>query len=247
MDVPFRTEVLGVVGGLGHAATARLYMSVARQLAATGSRSHPRIVIESVPLEREVESAFIRGTVTARERQIMREHLARAVERLVASGVTCVAVACNTLQGDVAALTARANVPFIDMLGATARTVAERGCRSALLLATGSTYRSGSYERAMADWGLAIVVPEPSECAMIAECIMRLVGDVESAVVPVAVRRAMSELVDRYVPPADAVILGCTDLSPLAGRLRGVVVDSLDALAGFCVQRLCPVSAKVSP
>jgi aspartate racemase len=225
---PGNEAVLGIIGGAGVGAAARLYIDVtARVRAATGSL--PSIALWNLPLSDEIERSFIGGGdadgAIAAERLV-----AESVERLLAAGATVIAMPCNSLQSSAARESRRRGVPFIDMIAATLDAVRASGRGSAVLLATEATYAAGFYE----DHDVEIIAPPPGLRDELAELIMRGVEGRLSA-------GELRDLVQRAHRPEASIVLGCTDICGLLDGEAAIdanVVESLACLTDRCADSL---------
>ncbi len=213
--------IVGVIGGAGVGAAARLYELVgARVRERTGAL--PRLVLWNLPLSDAIEGGFTAAQPDPRALAAVEEMLAEAFERLLAAGATVVAMPCNTLARAAAREAARHCVPFVDMIEATVRAA---GGERAVLISTDATRAGGIYD----GFGVEMLTPAPETLHESAALIRRAVsGDLPAPA-------QMRALVEGAAVPGASVVLGCTDICGLldpadAERLR--VVESLGALAG---------------
>ena len=207
--------IVGVIGGAGVGAAARLYELVcARVRARTGAL--PRLALWNLPLSDALEAPLMAGMTDPEVDRI----LAEAFDRLLAAGAGVIAMPCNTLQTAAAREAALRGVPFIDMIEATARAAGER----AVLIATEGTISGGFYEGR----GVELETLAPERRREVGE----LIGRALHGVPPDA--REMRELMERVRRPGAAIILGCTDICGLldpADAAELDVVESLGVLA----------------
>jgi len=227
--------VLGIIGGAGVGAAARLYIDLsARVRAATGSL--PRIALWNLPLSDAVEHAFT-GAQPDTELVALAEGLVgEAIDRLAAAGAGAIAMPCNSLQRAAAHAAAARGVPFIDMIAATMDAARSSGSRAAVLIATEATRAGGFYE----GYDMAIIAPTASVREQASGLIARSVtGPLPSA-------DEMRGLVERARVGDAPVVLGCTDICGLldadAGA-AGEVVESLGCLVERCAEFLGATAA----
>ena len=89
--------VLGIIGGAGVGAAARLYIDVsARVRAATGSL--PRIALWNLPLSDAIEHAFTGAQPDAGLVAHVEGLVGEAIDRLRDAGADAIAMPCNSLQ-----------------------------------------------------------------------------------------------------------------------------------------------------
>ena len=225
-------QKLGIIGGMGPAATARLMARIVDFTRAECDQDHLDVTVLCRPQTPD-RTDFLLGVPGA---ESFVEPMRQAARQLEALGCTVIACPCNTSHAratEVAAVLGRAHL--VSMVDAAARVLARAGCRKAGLLATEGTVATGVYERALARAGVAAVVPDVAGQRLVSEVIY---GGVKAGRAPEAERlepvcAALSHC------GCDAVVLGCTELSCLgAGRACGGadVLDALDVLAVACVR-----------
>jgi aspartate racemase len=218
---------LGIVGGAGVGASARLYEDVAVRVRRR-SGQFPSIVIWSAPFGDALEAPFLAGDPDKDDIRAVVELVSEGVQRLVEAGATSVAMPCNTLQGVAETACMRVGVPFVDMIEATLEAVRVAGWTHAVLLATEATYALGAYER-----GDIVLAPPVGKDER-----TRVALAIEAAIAGGAPAEAkLRALVNRVRVPGGGVVLGCTDLCGRLGPEDGVI-DSLACLAGACTAHL---------
>lgn len=128
-----------------------------------------------------------------------------------------------------------ARARIVDMPRETAAFLHDLGCTNVGVLATDGTLAARVYQDALAEEGLAVVVP-PDESQ---RKVMGIIYDGVKAGRPVPQEDVLGMLDAVAAAGCDGVVLGCTELSVLStpARHRGApVVDALDVLAWRCVQ-----------
>lgn len=245
----WRRPVLGVLGGMGPAATVAFLDALVRATPAGTDQEH----IDTVVLNH--------ATVpdrTARLKDADAEdplpYLTGDLEVLARLGVDRVVIACNTLHAFLPPA-ADLPVPVLSLIEvgaeavvAAARRVAGDGDRRPVvtLLATDGTLLSGVYQEALARLGAEVRLPdEAAQRQVMAMIYERVKAGVE------VTTEEFEEFVDRQraATGADAVLLGCTELSVLAEQavqqhhdLPDHVVDAQMALVTRVVADLGPRS-----
>ena len=211
--------ILGVIGGAGVGAAARLYELVtARVRERTGAL--PRLVLWNLPLSDAIETAFTGAEPQPEVIAQVDALLAEAFERLLAAGADLVAMPCNALARAAAREAARRGVPFVDMIEATV--AGARGER-ALLISTEATRAAGVYE----GFGVEMLSPPEELRRESAALIRRAVsGELPSAA-------EMRDLVERARVPGASVVLGCTDICGLMAPADAAALDVVESLAAL--------------
>ena len=221
-----RDEPVGVIGGLGPAATVHFLHRVVQLTDAHRDQDHVDLLVwqhGSIP----DRTAFLLGHGESPEPVLVAD--AVALER---AGARFVAIPCNTAVVWVEAMRAAVSVEVLDTVAETvaAAQVAVPGLSRLGVLATDGTLLAGTYAAAAAAAGVEVVTPEPD----VQREVMSIVYDGVKAGRPVP-RSRFDAVVDHLRRRgAEAVALGCTELSVLHGALGitdPTVVDSIDALA----------------
>lgn len=224
-------EKLGIIGGLGPAATARLFAQIVAYTDAQRDQDHLDITILNRPSIPD-RTAYLLGKPGAAS---FVEPMQQAALELEAAGCAVLATPCNTAHARLAAIAAPlGHARFVSMPAETARFAAKLGCRRVGILATDGALSAGVYQDACAAAGIEAAVPASDVQADV----MRIIYDDVKAgrpADPVRVASVCDAMIDAG---CDGLVLGCTELSLLGlpRRVRGVpVVDALDVLAWRCV------------
>ncbi len=218
--------MVGVLGGMGPAATLDL---VAKVLEASGARSdqeHLHILIDcnpKVPNRNEAVAGTGPSPAPA---------LAAMARRLETAGADFLVMACNTAHAFEEAIRAAVGIPFVSILEETVAVVeglVPPGTRCGVL-AAGGCREARLYERALEAVGRTPVVLEEAGQARFMDLLYRIKAGEQDAPVRAAMAGLARELVEAG---AGLVIAGCTEV-PLvlaAADLAVPLVDSSRALA----------------
>lgn len=216
---------VGVLGGMGPAATARFFDLLVAATPASSDQEHVPVVVWSDPRVPDRTAAL---TGDGPDPTPCLELGGRA---LVSAGADVVAVPCNTAHAFIGGLGARIGVPVLDMVDETAAVAVARqpGPEAVGLLATDGTLLAGLYHEAFAKRGVPLLVPEPRDQARV----MRAIRAVKAGDLGVRQRREAVDLFNGLVARgADVVVLGCTELPLLLDHPPSAqAVDSLRCLA----------------
>lgn len=215
--------VLGVLGGMGPAATVAFMARVQALTPARGDEDHIRMLVDLNPRVPNRHS----------EPEAAGRTLGEMAARLRDAGAEVLCMPCNTAHAHAGAIRA-AGLPFIDMVAETAEAVAETGARRVGVLATPGG--EALYAAALAARGLEIVRLEGEDRA----AFMAAVFAVKAGDVGGGPRGEMRRLAAALVAAgAQGVIAGCTEV-PLLLDPADVAVpltDSAEVLARACVAR----------
>jgi len=214
-------KVLGVLGGMGPAATVAFLARVQALTPAEGDQDHIRVIMDLNP------------QVPDRNRtpDLAEAVLGEMARRLKAAGAEVLAMPCNTAHAQAAGIRA-AGLPFIDMVAASTAAVTEGGATRVGVLATpgGEALYSASLTAA----GAEVVLLTGEDRA----AFMGLVYGVKRGEAGPAARAAMQRLAGALVKAgADAILAGCTEVPLLLGPEDLIVplTDSAEVLALACV------------
>ena len=231
-EAPVPAEPGGVLGGIGPAATVYFLQRVVELTDAARDQDHVDLLVwqhGSIP----DRTGFLQGRGESPEPALVAD--AVALER---AGARFIAIPCNTAIVWVEQMRAAVGIEVLDTVDETvaAARAAVPGVHRVGLLATDGTIEQGTYARAAEAAGLELVVPEPDVQARV----MAAIYDGVKAGNPVP-REELDALVGHLTDRgAQAVLLGCTELSVLRGRL-GLddprVVDSIDSVARATILR----------
>ena len=209
---------VGVLGGMGPAATADFYTKLIRATPAATDQEHLRVIIWSDPTTPDRTRALLEGGTDPTPWLV---HGARV---LAAAGADLIAVPCNTAHAFLPAVIERVGVPLVHMIEQTSRqlgTLRPR-VRTAGLLATTGTVRAKLYETWLAAAGIALLTPDSTSQSNEVMPAIRSIKAGEDA--PNLLARAARRLVDRG---AQAIIAGCTEV-PLGLHARELPVPLVD-------------------
>jgi aspartate racemase len=230
---------LGIIGGIGPAATVDFMQKIIKNTSAERDQDHIRLVIEHNPQIPD-RTANLIGAGTDPTLALY-----SACKRLEANGAALIAMPCNTAHAYVSRLQPGLSIPIVNMLSETVRHIGDHypGHATVGLLATTGTVSSQVYHEAARGTGLDFIVPDARHQALVMDAIYGKQG-VKAGFVDgpckEALLQALAHLVERG---ATVVILGCTELPLLlpedaAYRIGGseiVLLDPTAILARRCV------------
>lgn len=219
------SKILGVIGGMGPAATVAFLARVQALTPAEGDADHIRVVMDLNP---QVPDRNTRPG----EAEVV---LGQMAEGLAAAGAEVIAMPCNTAHAQAGAIRAACeakSLRFIDMIAATADAAAASGVKRIGVLATPGGERL--YMQALAARGIETVLLEGAD----REAFMALVYGVKRGDVGEAARAGMLRLAQALADAgAHGLIAGCTEV-PLLLQAEDTPVpltDSAEVLAQACV------------
>ncbi len=249
-----RTQVVGILGGMGPAAGAdfarHFVAACVAQMHALNlpvtDQNFPEHWLAQVPVPDRTRALLDTGLGDHQPLEAMLQ----AVGRLSALGATTVALACNTAHAWHGPLQARfPHIEILHIAREVARMLAGRGVTRCGLLATEGTYRARLYDAALAEAGLECHLPQDGERARLMSGIYDGVKAGNLALARDAFASVAAALADRHDLPA--LILGCTEI-PLAldgvpGRRGLLLIDPAAVLARALASRAYAMAASGEP
>ena len=234
-------KTLGILGGMGPLATADLFRKIVALTPASCDNDHIRVIIDSNARIPDRTAAILHGGADPVPEMLS------ALRNLEACGADCIIMPCNTAHYFLPALQRETEIPFLSVLEVTAAAcAAQYPGKTAAILATDGTIRTGLYDRALEAHGIPYLHPDPAEQATV----MHLIYEVVKASRPVQPEKdrwaaLLSSLRSRG---ADYFILGCTELPVLADTLaaEGPFLDPTTELALAAI-RFCMTDERRLP
>ncbi len=228
---PFK---IGVVGGVGPAATVDFVDKVVKRTSAARDQDHIKMVVEQNPQIPDRTANLIGDgddpTIP----------LYSTCKRLEADGADAIAIPCNTAHAYVARIQKHLTAPIVNMLTETVAHIraAHPDVQRVGLLATNGTVESGVYQEIIEDAGLTLITPDAPMQAQVMEAIYGETG-VKAGFTEGQCRDDLAAVIAHIRDKgAEAAILGCTELpliAPEAGEDMPILLDPTDILARKCV------------
>ncbi|MDR2087909.1 MAG: amino acid racemase [Clostridiales Family XIII bacterium] len=204
---------VGVIGGMGPAASALFYRMTVEHTKARCDRDHMDLILLSHASMPDRTEALLAG----RRAELLALLLADA-RMLEALGAGAIAIPCNTSHALADEIQAGIGIPLINMVRETARECAARFADEparVAVLATDGTLREGLYRRALEAHGLEPWSPQDE----IQELVMKLIYDGVKGGGRIDYEDFLT--IERALARAgcEAAIMGCTELSVVKEKL----------------------------
>ncbi len=204
-------KTLGLIGGMSWESTVPYYRTINETIKARlGGLHSAKLVLVSVDFA-EIEALQNTGEWSAAGGR-----MAEAAAALEKAGAECVVLCTNTMHKVAPAIEAAVRLPLLHIADATAAAIREAGIATVGLLGTRFTMEQDFYkERLVRAHGIAVQVPDAAGREVVHRviydelCVGQVLGASRDAV-----RRVMARLV---ADGAQAIILGCTELTLLVG------------------------------
>ncbi|GGW95466.1 aspartate/glutamate racemase family protein [Streptomyces lomondensis] len=233
MTTPTTAEIIGILGGMGPAATADFYAKLVATTPGSSDQDHLRTVIWSDPTIPDRTAALLGDGPDPTPWLLDGSRVLRE------AGATVIAIPCNTAHAFVPRIADHVGLPIIHMIGEVARhlTTLSPRIHTAGLLATTGTVRAGLYQEWLDRFGIRLVLPGTvSQNHEVMTAIHAVKAGIRDDRTTALLSRAAQRLTERG---AQAVIAGCTEIPlGLPGDAVGVpLIDPALVLAQALVRR----------
>ena len=215
--------VLGILGGLGPAASCYLYQMLIDHTPAERDQDHLDVVISSRASTPD-RTAYILGQSDEDPFAVMEQD----GKNLVRYGATVLAIACNTAHYFYDRLSEALPVPVLNMPRLTVQDAKAAGCTKLGILATDGTLAAETYQLACAQQGIACAFPSAEHQTDVMSVIY---DDIKQG------RRADmvkfgAAVHDLKKQGCNMAVLGCTELSLVKRdeHLGSFFIDSTEVL-----------------
>jgi aspartate racemase len=216
-------KTVGIIGGMGPAATADLFAKLIAATDAKLDQDHLRILIDNNPrIPNRNDAIAGRGPSPG-------PHLAAGARTLQQAGADFLVIACNTAHAFQPEIEAAVTIPLLSMIDATVDAAMENGGDRFGVLAADGCRRARLYERAFEARGVQSLMLDADTQTEFMDLIFRVKAGNTGA----DVRRRMEQMATSLnARGAQAIVAACTEV-PLvlsSDALAIPVISSTDAL-----------------
>lgn len=232
-------KTIGILGGMGPAATADLMMKIIERTDAATDQEHIPMIVDSNTSIPD-RSAAIKG-----EGPSPADEMLKSAKRLETAGADFLIIPCNTAHHFIPEIEEKTEIPIISMIVETAALLKRRGVKCAAVLATEGTYLSCQYDKVLGSVGINVLNPDEEQ----KRTLMRLIYDyikrgiTEASKLPKDEIESIAE--DLRSKGAEAMLLACTEL-PLAFAIMNLYDEScVDPTAVLAEAAIREAGAKI--
>lgn len=224
-------KIIGIIGGMGPAATIDLYKKIVENTKAEKDQEHIHVIIDSYPqIEDRTEYILYGGKNPA-------PRLIESAKRLESAGADALIMPCNTAHYFAKDIENIVNIPLIHIVKCSAEAVKNNYPKTKKigLIATKGTIKAKIYHNILKDYGFeTLTLPEKIE-NNIMDCIYKGVkaGKIEEY------SRLFQQCIDEIADlGADLLIAGCTEIPLLMPYVKTKlpVIDATYELACAAVK-----------
>lgn len=224
-------KTLGVLGGMGPAATADFLRILAEKTPAKTDQEHPRMIVYSNTITPD-RTTFLLGKGPDPTQYIL-----DGLNTLIGWGADILCATCNTAHYFIDGFRGEISKPIVHIIDETIRKSAEVSPQGAWLTATLGTMRTGLYQKHSKDSGYNFRIPSPEMQIEIHD-----VTDMVKAGLHDEAGAKFREIVERLWAIEKLPIVGaCTEI-PIAyaksGHPKEMGISCLEALADGCIREL---------
>jgi aspartate racemase len=217
------TKTVGVIGGLGPAATLDFFDRILKRTKAVRDQDHLRLIIDNntkVP-DRNAASKGKGPSPGA--------VIATSARGLQDAGADFIVMACNAAHAYEAEIRSAISVPFISMIEETVKAVAGLGAKRTGVLAADPCLVADLYQSGLRTAGIEpVLLPGDAQ-----RTFMELIYRIKSGDTGDVVRRSMATLAKRLeAQDVDVILAGCTEVPIVltADDIDAELVNSTDVL-----------------
>jgi aspartate racemase len=220
-------KIVGVIGGMGPEATVDLMRRVIQATPAQDDIDHIRMIVDNNPKVPSRIKAIIEGVGESPA-----PVLAQMAGTLAAYGVDLLVIPCNTAHYYYDEVSSAVSIPVLNMIDLAVETVMQENpsIRTVGLLASKAVLQIGLYIKQFQREGVDVIYPQAELQDQLMDSIRSIKAGHYGTKERDALRSAAHDMIERE---AEALIIGCTELSLIADALQPEVkfYDSAQILA----------------
>lgn len=217
------TKSVGVIGGLGPAATLDFFARILKRTRALRDQDHLRLIIDNNTKLPD------RNAASKGEGPSPGAAIAASARGLQNAGAEFIVMACNTAHAYESDIKSAISVPFLNMVEETVKVVAELGAKRAGVLAVDPCLRANLYQDGLRKAGVEpVLLNDDSQ-----QTFMELIYRIKSGDAGDVVRRSMTTLARRLeAQGAEVLIAGCTEVPIVLTQndVEAELISSTDVL-----------------
>ena len=220
-----KEKIVGILGGMGPEATVDLMQRIIRLTPALDDADHIRCIVDNNPKVPSRIKAIIEG-----DGEDPGPCMADMSRRLESWGADFLVIACNTAHYYYAAVQEAVNIPVINLIDLVASHVKANypNQRKIGILASPAVAMTGLYTQRFSRLGIEDVWPAPDHQAQLLSVIKEIKKGNTGETVWDDYKNVYENLMKKG---ATLLIIACTELSALGGKLPIKALDAAEILA----------------
>lgn len=191
----------------------------------------PDILLENLPVSSKAEGGIINGKVSLEIKSLLSESIA-GLNNL---SLGLIVIPCNTVHVFIEELRKISKAGILSIIEETAKECSKNEFKKIGLIASETTIKQKIHENELKKFGITTVLPDSSEQKTINKIILKILHGKEES----GDKKTLIDIIKKLKSKgADAVILGCTDLSSLIPQQESCLplVDTLKILEKCCIE-----------
>lgn len=230
-------KTIGILGGMGPAASARLYQTIITltqlKYQASQDTDYPPMIIYNLPLFGFDETGIV-------DNALVLNQLISGVQKLEKSGCDFIIIACNTVHYYYNEMCQAVKIPIINLIETASKQVWSKGYSIVGVLSSESTNKLGLYHESLHHFNIHLIDTNPVEQETINNIILHVMSGNSSTIDTLNLVKIINHLT---VQGAQGIILGCTEIPlaikqddidvPLINPVEIISYKSLELALGF--------------
>lgn len=231
-------KIIGVLGGMGPAATVDLFQKIIDKTAAEKDQDHHRILIYNNPKIPDRTEAILNGGESPLK------ELIKTAKVLEKAGASFLVIPCNAAHYYFEELQQEVGIEILNMLEEVAKKIdRDLNIKKVGVMGTRGVLDSGIYDKELKKLNFEVVKPSEEQ----KDKIMELIYSVKAGQKTVEMQQELSGIAESMVKKgAEAIVLGCTEL-PLIFDIDSFpypVYSSGDVLAESALKRILTLTVE---
>lgn len=198
-------NTIGLIGGTSYHSTLDYYRLINEKInKKLGAKNSASIILVSLNFEEVYNMVEERGW------HVFLDQAEYHARQLQSAGADCVMLCANTLHMIAGSLEKRIDLPLVNIVEETARSIQSLGLKSVGLLGTGFTMEASFYPEVLEKKGISCLAPPKKEIDSLHEIIFR---ELTKGIVSKASKNEIIKIIEGLENRgAEGIILGCTEL-----------------------------------
>ena len=228
--------LVGILGGMGPAATADFYSKLIAATPASSDQEHLRVMIWADPTIPDRSRAIVAGGEDPTPK------LAEGVRKLKEAGAAFFVAACNGSHAFLPRVLQEVDLECLSMIEVTAEHISAQNVPTAGVLASDATITAELYQQSLRAQGVEPILPDPEDQRVVMDTIYA----VKAGGPGPQLRAELHQVVEHLIAKgADVIVAGCTEV-PLvltSDELSRPLIDPATVL----VDRVIEEAARRTP
>ena len=219
-----KEKIIGILGGMGPAATSDLLSRIIKLTKAKKDQDHIHVIVDNNPkISDRTQAIFEKGESPV-------PALIESGKMLEWANADFIIIPCNTAHFFYDELKGHLRIPIVHMIREVAKKIHKEypDIRKVGLLSTQGTIKAGLYQKELGDFGMDIIKPDEKVQDMVTEAIFGTEG-IKCGCLQGKSKKLIYNAIDNLIlNGAELIIGGCTEI-PLVVDLETVPVPFINS------------------